>query len=304
MKKSIVCLLLCAVISLFAACSFAPQPAATGSSEPTSVAPTAEPTSAPTPEPTPVPTPKPTPKPTPVPTPTPRMTLSPDAIENLKDNCEKYDYDDLARYPDKYEGKSMVITGQVLQVMEDPDLSTMRVALDKNYTEIVYVFFQRGETDAKILEDDTVTIYGTSNGIHSYQSTGSGKISIPSMLGLHIEIKGVKDDVSKSDDPGFDDFSRYPELYQGDEFTFTGRIVQAMYSDSGSSAAFRITYNSKKYDNVVYVEYTLPSDAPRLLEDDMVIVKAKFYGPYTYETTQGSSLTVPGFVATDISIED
>lgn len=302
MKKSIICVLLCAFLALFTACAGPAQPAPSSSESaaPASEAPSAEPTAAPTPKPTPAPTPEPTPEPTP----TPRQTLSPDSIAALKEDAKEYDYDDLSRYPDEYEGKEMVVSGEVLQIMDDPELGTMRVSLDDDYDEVVYVFFRRGETDAKILEGDTVTVYGTSAGIYSYESTGRGTVSIPSMYGFHIEIKGVDNDVKKSDKPEYGDFARYPDLYVGDELTFTGKIAQAIYSDTSDSAAFRISYNSKSYEDIVYVEYDMPAGAPRILEDDIVSVTAKFYGPYTYETTQGAALTVPGFVASEVTIQD
>ena len=52
--------------------------------------------------------------------------------------------------------------------------------------------------------------------------------------------------------------------------------------------------------SVFYIEYTLPSGAQRILEDDSVTVTGKFTGLYTYTTTLGSSVTIPSMSAETI----
>lgn len=98
---------------------------------------------------------------------------------------EEYSYDTLARYPDEYTGKKVQITGEVLQVLEDGDVSGYRIATEK--TRYGYsadeVFMVLGTSPSvRILEDDIVTVYGISTGLYTYQTVMGGTLSIPSIL--------------------------------------------------------------------------------------------------------------------------
>ncbi|WP_318653785.1 hypothetical protein [Finegoldia magna] len=92
-------------------------------------------------------------------------------------------YDQLARTPDKYIGKSVKFSGKVVQVIEAGTEVQMRLAVNNNYDTILYCAVPKSEMNgSRILENDNITIYGMSNGIITYESTLGGKISIPSVL--------------------------------------------------------------------------------------------------------------------------
>lgn len=91
-------------------------------------------------------------------------------------------YDNLARNPEKYEGEKITFSGTVLQVMEDDGFSHYRIAVDDNYDTVLYVEVDHELLDARILEDDYITIYGESIGTVSYESTNSGTITIPAAI--------------------------------------------------------------------------------------------------------------------------
>lgn len=104
-------------------------------------------------------------------------------------------YEKLARYPNKYKGKALKIYGQVIQVIQDEDNENeveLRVSTKNDgygwYDDVVYVGYTYKTNDKKILEDDMVTIYGLSAGTVTYESTGSGHITIPAMLASVIDI--------------------------------------------------------------------------------------------------------------------
>ena len=110
-----------------------------------------------------------------------------DALGISLDTSEysEYSYDTLARYPDEYTGRKVQITGEVLQVIESDDVSGYRIATER--TRYGYsadeVFMVLGSTPSvRILEDDIVTVYGTSSGLYTYETVMGGTLSIPSIL--------------------------------------------------------------------------------------------------------------------------
>lgn len=88
-------------------------------------------------------------------------------------------YDQLARTPDKYIFEKVKFTGSVVQVIEGDGLTQIRLAVNDDYDHILFAEFDASLVDSRILEDDTITIRGISNGLITYESTMGGSISIP-----------------------------------------------------------------------------------------------------------------------------
>lgn len=108
-------------------------------------------------------------------------------------------YDQVARTPDDYEGKKMQFTGKVIQVIEDKSETQIRLAVDGNSDNIILVGFDPDILNgSRVLEDDLVTVSGTSVGTVSYKSTMGGKITIPAMA-----AKIINDQGKASDDYGY-----------------------------------------------------------------------------------------------------
>ena len=93
-------------------------------------------------------------------------------------------YDQLARTPDDFKGKKVKFTGKVVQVIEGSGSIQIRLAVNDNYDTILFVQYDSSIVGSRVLEDDHITIYGTSAGTISYQSTMGGTITIP---GVSIE---------------------------------------------------------------------------------------------------------------------
>lgn len=93
-------------------------------------------------------------------------------------------YDQLARTPDDFEGKKVKFYGKVLQVIEGDDSVQIRLAVDDNYDTVLFGEYLSSTVSSRVLEDDYITIYGTSVGTISYKSTMGGQITIP---GVYIE---------------------------------------------------------------------------------------------------------------------
>lgn len=113
--------------------------------------------------------------------------------QNAKEEAEKakgYEtgitYNQLARTPDKYKDKKVKFSGKVIQVIEggDDDSIQIRLAVKGDYDKIIYGEYLKSIVSSRVLEDDQITIYGTSVGTISYESTMGGVITIP---GVYIE---------------------------------------------------------------------------------------------------------------------
>lgn len=69
-------------------------------------------------------------------------------------------------------------------------------------------------------------------------------------------------------------------------YTFTGKILQVM------DGHYRLGVGAG-YSDVIYLDYTLPTGAERLLEDDYLTVWGQSLGLYTYTTVSDKEVTVP-----------
>lgn len=90
-------------------------------------------------------------------------------------------YDQLARTPDDYLFKKAKFYGKVVQIMEDDEETTIRLAVDGNIDTVIYGQYKSDLVSQRVLEDDFITISGISSGLVSYKATIGGKITIPSM---------------------------------------------------------------------------------------------------------------------------
>lgn len=93
-------------------------------------------------------------------------------------------YDQLARTPDDFKGKKVKFYGKVVQVIEGSGSVQIRLAVDDNYDTILLGEYSSSTVSSRVLEDDYITIYGTSVGTISYKSTMGGTITIP---GVYID---------------------------------------------------------------------------------------------------------------------
>jgi|GEM_PF-3201840 hypothetical protein len=114
------------------------------------------------------------------------------AAKQAEENKALYDtgitYEQLTRTPNDFKNKKAKFSGKVIQVVEDEKENNLRIAVDGNYDNILYIGYDPKITSTRILENDYVTVRGTSLGIYSYESTMGAKISIPSMWVDQIEL--------------------------------------------------------------------------------------------------------------------
>ncbi len=91
-------------------------------------------------------------------------------------------YDQLARTPDDYMAEKVKFKGKVIQVMEGDSVVQIRFAVNDNYDTVILGEYDASIVESRVLEDDTITIMGTSLGLYTYESTMGGEITIPSIL--------------------------------------------------------------------------------------------------------------------------
>ncbi len=98
-------------------------------------------------------------------------------------------YQDIARSPEEHIGKKVTFTGKVVQLMEGDKENELRVAVDDDYDQMIYVGYERSIVSQRVLEGDFITLYGTSIGTISYDSTMGGKITIPAVFVEKIDFE-------------------------------------------------------------------------------------------------------------------
>ena len=116
------------------------------------------------------------------------INRSPDKAA-FKAACKYISYKDLARNPDTYKWDLIKCTGTVVQVIEGDAETQYRIAMHDDYDTIIYAGYTRRKGKSRVLENDTVTIWGFSSGLYTYESTMGGYISIPSVVVEYLDIK-------------------------------------------------------------------------------------------------------------------
>jgi len=97
-------------------------------------------------------------------------------------------FDQLARTPDEYELEKVKFTGTVIQVMEGDDVIQIRFAVNDDYDQILFCEYDPSIVTQRVLEDDTITFYGISFGLYTYESTMGASITIPAVVIDKIEF--------------------------------------------------------------------------------------------------------------------
>lgn len=106
------------------------------------------------------------------------------SIEAIKREATTIDFKELDKNPNKYTSEIVKYEGEIIQIMEDNDLTRIRLALDDWYEQILYVEYD-GYTD--FVEDDDVTIYGEIYGSYTYDAESGWEITVPGVIAHVIE---------------------------------------------------------------------------------------------------------------------
>lgn len=95
----------------------------------------------------------------------------------------------------------------------------------------------------------------------------------------------------------YETIARNPNKYKGTHLKYYGRVIQTLYSDTGTEVSLRIVVSEKDYptgyDDVILASMSVSSSDERILEDDAVIIYGDCMGDYTYESVLGAKITLP-----------
>ena len=100
-----------------------------------------------------------------------------------------YSYEQLARNPEQYMYNKYKMTGKVLQAGDAGDeTGYIRLALNSNYDTVVFVTYSKDIINYRILDDDNLTVYGTSYATYSYETVMGATITLPWINAEIIEL--------------------------------------------------------------------------------------------------------------------
>jgi uncharacterized membrane protein YcgQ (UPF0703/DUF1980 family) len=99
----------------------------------------------------------------------------------------------------------------------------------------------------------------------------------------------------------YNQLARTPDDYKGKKAKFTGRVIQVMEGDKETDLRIAVDGNS---DTVLFVGYDPKITSTRVLENDNVTVKGKSIGIYSYQSTMGGKISIPGMLVDNIVINN
>lgn len=101
--------------------------------------------------------------------------------------CEEYSYDQLARYPEQYNGSQITVSGRVVKI--DVGLGSDNVLLDVGDGNQMYVCYSGKQyRDPEILKNDQITFYGTYSGKQNYAFSDTEEERLPYLIARYSSI--------------------------------------------------------------------------------------------------------------------
>lgn len=95
--------------------------------------------------------------------------------------------------------------------------------------------------------------------------------------------------------------ARNPDKYKGNNYKFTGKVIQVMEYNSSESVHIRVNVTKEineyndfvNWKDTIYAVVKIPKGEDRILEDDIITFWGTCEGEYTYTSVLGSSVTLP-----------
>ena len=101
----------------------------------------------------------------------------------------------------------------------------------------------------------------------------------------------------------YEQVARDPDTYMGTAAHFRGKVSQVIEGDGFNVYMINVTADQYGlYTDAVYVEYTAPVGASRILEDDVVDIYGTMMGLQTYTTVLNAQKTIPAMLASYIDL--
>jgi len=106
---------------------------------------------------------------------------------DLKASAVDVAYDDLARNTERHTGKTVNMAGKVVQVMEDGDSAGIRLLVDGDVNQAVYVQYP-GYSAKRVLTDDMVRMVARVDGRVTYETVLGNKVTLPALTALWLTV--------------------------------------------------------------------------------------------------------------------
>lgn len=118
---------------------------------------------------------------------TPEITL--DTVKlNYKQQCQSIPLENILRTPDQYFYQNVTYSGSVFQIVDETESGYTEFLLDTGTENgMIDVVYSRPQSAPRILENDSVTIYGQSYKLHNYNSVLGDKKTVPRIGAIIIE---------------------------------------------------------------------------------------------------------------------
>lgn len=96
----------------------------------------------------------------------------------------------------------------------------------------------------------------------------------------------------------FKTLARNPDKYKGNNYKFTGEVIQVQESSYGLvELRVNVTKNDYGYEDTIYVSLYMGTTNDRILEDDIITVYGTCNGLYTYTSVLGQGISLPSLTA-------
>lgn len=98
----------------------------------------------------------------------------------------------------------------------------------------------------------------------------------------------------------FEDLSRNPDKYKGNNYKFTGQVIQVQ-EGWFDTVELRINVTKEEFEYIddvmwtdtIYATVTIPEGADKLLEDDVITFWGTCDGNYSYTSVLGNQISLP-----------
>jgi len=114
--------------------------------------------------------------------------LSSLSLLDLKASAVDVAYDDLARNTEAHTGKNVNLAGQVVQVSEDGEGAGLRLLVDGDASQAVYVVYP-GYSAKRVLVDDMVTMVARVDGRVTYKTVLGSEVTVPALTALWLAVE-------------------------------------------------------------------------------------------------------------------
>lgn len=121
---------------------------------------------------------------------------------------------------------------------------------------------------------------------------------------LNGEVIAKKDFKKSCSEVKYEDLTRNPDNYKGQNLMFKGEVIQCEQS-YGTSYYARVNVTVDEYgfySDTIYVTFEIPEGEDKILEEDIVKLYGVCQGSETYTSIFGESITIPSLDAAYVEL--